>query len=133
MLQSSPQCVFLKGSEENFTNAEPLLLHRFKHCGGTLWRPYCSAAAIVVKVHKRSSISDRPFPGVYEGFSELDAIVDIIAAAAPVELPPVVLEPPTFVRVAVAVLELPLAAGPRERINDSRRGDGVDKRRFSAA
>lgn len=105
----------------------------FLNRGGTLWCPYCSAAAIVVKVHERSSISDRPFPGIYEGFSELDAIVDVIAAAAPVELPPAVLGPPTFVRVAVAVLQLPLAAGPRERIHDPRRGDGVDKRCFAAA
>lgn len=86
-----------------------------------------------MKVHECSSISDCPFPGVYEGFSEFDAIVDVIAAAAPVELPPVVLGPPTFVWVAVAVLELPLAAGPRECIHDSCRGDGVDKCRFAAA
>lgn len=99
----------------------------------TLIHTYCSTAAIVVEVHEGSSISDGPLPGIYEGFGKLDAIVDVIAAAAPVELPPVVLGPPAFVGVTVAVLELPLAAGPRERVHNSRRGDGVDEGRFAAA
>lgn len=86
-----------------------------------------------MKVHERPGVPDRPFPGIYEGFGELDAVVDVVAAATPVELPPDVLGAPAFVGVAVAVLQLPLAAGPRERIHHPRRGDGVDERRFAAA
>lgn len=92
-----------------------------------------SAAAVVVQVHERPSVSARLLFGVDEGFGKVDPVVDVVAAAAPVELAFLVLFPPSLVRVAVARLELPLAAGAGQCVHHARRGDGVDEGRFATA
>lgn len=55
-----------------------------------------------MQVHERPSVSARLLFGVDEGFGKVNPIADVIAAAAPVELPSLVLFPPSLVRVAVA-------------------------------
>lgn len=86
-----------------------------------------------MQVHERPSVSTRLLFGVDEGFGKVNPIADVIAAAAPVELPSPVLFPPSLVRVAVARLELPLATGAGQCVHHARRGDGVDERCFATA
>lgn len=86
-----------------------------------------------MQVHESPSISARLLFGVDEGFGKVNPIADVIAAAAPVELPSLVLFPPSFVRVAVARLELPLATGTGQCVHHARRGDSVDERRLATA
>lgn len=81
---------------------------------------YCSATAVVVEVHECPRVPTRPFFGVYEGFRKLNPIVDVVAAAAPVELPSLVPVPSSLVRVAVTRLQLPLATGASQCVHDSR-------------
>lgn len=95
--------------------------------------PHRSAAAVVVQVHEGPRVPARPLFGVDEGFGKVNPVADVVAAAAPVELPSLVLGPPSLVRVAVARLELPLAAGAGQCVDHARRGDGVDERRFATA
>lgn len=84
-----------------------------------------------MQVHERPSVSARLLFGVDEGFGKVNPVADVIAAATPVELPFLVLFPPSLVRVAVARLELPLATGAGQCVHHARRGDGVDERRFA--
>lgn len=66
--------------------------------------PYHSSTAIVMEVDKCSCILHCPFFGIYEGFGELYSVVNIVAAAAPIELSSVVPCFATLVRVTVARL-----------------------------
>ena len=76
-------------------------------------------AAVIVQVHQRPRVFDLLLLGVHEGLGELDAVVDVVAAAAPVKVAPVVAGPAPLVGVAVARLELPLAAGSGNGIDHS--------------
>lgn len=92
-----------------------------------------STAAVVVQVHQRPSVFHHVFPSVHEGLGKLDAVVDVVAASAPVERAPGVGVSAALVAVTVADLKLPLAAGPGDGVDHPGRGDGVDERRLSAA
>ena len=98
-----------------------------------LTHTYRSATAVVVQVHERPRISGRLFLCVYEGLGKLDPVVDVVAAASPVKLSPLVAGPPALVGVTVARLEFPLAAGAGQSVDHARRGDGVHERSFAAA
>lgn len=63
---------------------------------------YHSSTAIVMKVHKCSCILHCPFFGIYEGFSKLYPIVNIVAAAAPIKFASLVPCFATLVWVTVA-------------------------------
>lgn len=73
-----------------------------------------------MQVHHRTSVLPHPFSSVHEGLCKFDAVVDIIAAATPVEVAPVVTGSPSLMAVAVADLQLPLTAGPGDGIHHSR-------------
>lgn len=72
---------------------------------------------VVVQVHHRTGVFHIPIPSVHKVFGELYAVVDVVAASAPVKVTPFVAGSPALVAVAAADLQLPLTAGP---------GDGVD-------
>lgn len=46
---------------------------------------YLPSGSVVVKVHQGSGILPFPFLGVYKRTSELDPIVNVVAAATPVK------------------------------------------------
>ena len=73
-----------------------------------------------MQVHHRPSVLAHPLSSVHEGLCEFDAVVDVIAAAAPVEVAPVVAGSPSLVAIAVADLQLPLTAGPGDGVHHSR-------------
>lgn len=90
-------------------------------------------AAVVVQVHQGPGILHFFLLGIHKGFGKADPVVDVVAAAAPVELPALVLGAAPLERVTAADLEVPLAARPRDGIDHPGRGDGVDKGGLPAA
>lgn len=70
-----------------------------------------------MQVHQGSSIFHHPLTGVDESFGKFYAIVDVVAASAPVKIAFVVTVSPSFLTVTGADLHFPLTAGP---------GNGVD-------
>lgn len=75
---------------------------------------------VIVQIYQCPSIFHHVLRSIYEGLSKLHAIVDIVAASAPLKLrPPLdfILLLPTLVAVTAAHLKIPLTAGP---------GDGID-------
>lgn len=99
-------------------------------CRGCTHHP---PTAVVVQVHQCPGILHLFLLGIHEGFGEADPVVDVVAAAAPVELPALVLGAAPLERVTAAHLEVPLAAGPRDGIDHPGRGDGVDEGGLPAA
>lgn len=60
--------------------------------------------AVVVQVHQGASVFHHLLPSVYERLGKLYAVVDVVAASAPVERAPGVAVPATLVAVAVTDL-----------------------------
>lgn len=92
--------------------------------------PSCT---VVVEVHQRPGVLPFPFLGIHEGPGELNAIVNVVAAAAPVEAALVVLGRALLLGVTGAGLQLSLAARPRDGKHNASGGDGVDERGLPAA
>lgn len=90
-------------------------------------------AAVVMQVHQCPGVLHFLLLGIHKGFGKPDAIVDVVAAATPVELPALVLGAAPLERVAAAGLQVPLAAGSGDGIDHPRRGDGVDEGGLPAA
>lgn len=99
-------------------------------CRGCTHHP---PAAVVVQVHQCPGILHFFLLGIHKGFGKADPIVDVVAAAAPVELPALVLGATPLERVTAADLEVPLAARPRDGVDHPGRGDGVDEGGLPAA
>lgn len=95
--------------------------------GAGLGSTHHPPAAVVVQVHQRPGILHFLLLGIHKGFGEPDPVVDVVAAAAPVELPALVLGAAPLERVAAAGLQVPLAAGSGDGIDHTCRGDGVDE------
>ena len=92
-----------------------------------------ATAAVVVQVHERPRVLHHPLPGVHKVLGELDAVVDVIAAAAPVKVPLLVAGSAPLLAVTAADLQLALAAGLGDGVHHACRRDGVHKRRLPAA
>lgn len=60
--------------------------------------------SVVVQIHQCTSIFHHHFSSVYEGLCKFYAIVDVVAASAPVKIASVVERLPLLVAVAVAAL-----------------------------
>jgi len=88
------------------------------------------SSSVVVKVHQRSRVFSFPFLGVHEGSGKFNAVVNVIAAATPVEVALGVLGRAFLLGIAGAGFQLPLAACPGDGKNNSSGGDGVYKSRF---
>lgn len=91
------------------------------------------SCAVVVEVHQRPGVLPFPLLGIHEGPGELNAIVDVVAAAAPVKAALAVLGRALLLRVTGAGLQLSLAARPCDGKHNASRGDGVDERGLPAA
>lgn len=91
-----------------------------------------SAAAVIVQIHERSGIFHHPLPGIHKGFGKLDTVVDIVTAAAPVEVALLVARPASPVGVAAADFKLALTARSCNGVDDARRGNGVNECCFPA-
>ena len=71
-----------------------------------------------------------PLARVHKLLGEAVAVVEVVAAAAPQPVPGKVLGPRR--PAAAAARQLPLPAGPADRIDHARRTDGVGERRLAA-
>lgn len=99
-------------------------------CGGCTHHP---PAAVVVQVHQCPGVLHFLLLGIYKGFGKPNPVVDVVTAAAPVELPTLILGAAPLEWVAAAGLQVPLATCPRDGIDHSSRGDGVDEGSLPAA
>lgn len=91
------------------------------------------SSPVVVQVHQRSCIFAFPLFGIHEGPGEFNAVVNVIAAAAPVEMALAVLRWAFLLGITGAGFQLSLATCPRDSKNYPGGGDGVDKSRFPTA
>lgn len=89
------------------------------------------SSSVVVKVHQRPGIFSLPFFGIHEGSGKFNAIVNVITAATPVKMALAVLGRAFLLGITGAGFQLPLATCPGDCKNNSSRGDGVNKSRFS--
>lgn len=97
-----------------------MLLLVFIYCVCSLANAHHPSAPVVVQIHQRAGVLHHFFPRVHERLCNFDAIVDVVAAPAPVEAARGVARSAVLLGVAVAALQLPLAAGPGNGIDHSR-------------
>lgn len=94
---------------------------------------YPPAGAVVVEVHERPGVPDDFLARVDEEPREVAAVLDVVAAAAPVEVASTVAPLADLRRVAGAALQLALAARTRYGVHDGGRGEGVHDSRLSTS
>ena len=110
-------------------------IHLFLHY--TKQWTYHSASLVVVNVHLLSQIAT-PFSDIDELAGELEAVADVVGAAAPLPVAQAwhsngdLWRPRLVTVVTRARLDATLAARPGYRVRHPRTHDGVDERRFSA-
>lgn len=86
-----------------------------------------------MQVHERPGIPLLPLLGVHEGLAEAHRMLHVVTAAAPIEGALGVPRRALLRGIAGAGVQLALAAGSRQCINHTRRGDGIDEGRLTAA
>lgn len=89
------------------------------------------SSSVVVKVHQCPGIFSLPFFGIHKGSGKFNAIVNVVTAATPVKMAFAVLGSAFLLGITGAGFQLPLATCPGDGKNNSSRGDGVYKSRFS--
>lgn len=91
-----------------------------------------SATAVVMQVHQGPGIFHRFLLGIHKVFCKLDPVVDVVTAASPVKFSSFVFGAAPLVGITAAGFQLTLAASPGDGIDNSSRGDGIDKGSFPA-
>ena len=78
-----------------------------------------------MQVHQSTCVADLPLLGVDEHAGEAAAVAHVVGAAAPVEGAALVASRAALGGVTGTVVQLALAAGPRDGVDHARRRDGV--------
>ena len=86
-----------------------------------------------MQVHEGPGVPLLPFLGVHEGLAEAHGVLHVVTAAAPVEGALGIPRGALLSGIAGAGVQLTLAAGPRQRVHHTGRGDGVHEGHLAAA
>ena len=95
--------------------------------------PHLPASSVVVQIHECPGVPLLSLFGIHKDLAEAHGMFHMVAAASPVEGALGVPRRALLGGIAGARVQLALAAGSRQRVNNSSRRDGVDEGYFSAA
>lgn len=94
--------------------------------------PHLPAGSVVVQVHERPGVPLLPLLGIHKGLAEAHGVLHVVTAATPVKRALGVPRRALLGGIAGAGVQLALAAGSRQRVNHTSRGDGVHEGHLAA-